>query len=131
MGRRLPVQRFGGRTLQPTCAPIRRKDIVRLESGLWVTTPARTLLDCARLLSHEALVCALDEALHRGLVALDDLQAYAERAGQLGAPALREGLAVSDGRAESPAETLARLLLLPVLPGLVPQVELFVTQGGS
>jgi hypothetical protein len=43
----------------------------------------------------------------------------------LAAPALRAAIAVADGRAESPAETLARLLLLPVLAGLVPQVELF------
>ena len=38
---------------------------------------------------------------------------------------LRRGLALADDRSESPGETLARLLLLPVLPGLVPQVRVF------
>jgi hypothetical protein len=32
-------------------------------------------------------------------------------------------VSAADGRAESPAETLVRLLLLPDLPGLVPQVR--------
>jgi very-short-patch-repair endonuclease len=34
-------------------------------------------------------------------------------------------VALADARAESPPETLARLLLRPQLPGLEPQVELF------
>lgn len=125
VGRRLPPQTCTGRTLRPTCAPVRRGDVMRLDSGLWLTTPARTLLDVARVLSHEALVCAVDGALHRDQVALSDITSHAGRRGQLGAPALRTALAVADGRAESPAETLARLLLQPLLPGLEPQVELF------
>ncbi len=35
---------------------------------------------------------------------------------------------LADGRAEAPTETLARLLLLPVVPALRPQVELFDAQ---
>ncbi|MCU1591740.1 MAG: hypothetical protein JWP11_2996 [Frankiales bacterium] len=93
-------------------------------SGLLATTPARTLFDCAVLVSHEALICAVDDALHRKLVTADELARLAERRRWLpGAPAFRAALAQADGRAESPAETLTRLLLLPRLPGLVPQVE--------
>lgn len=42
-----------------------------------------------------------------------------------GSAVLRAALRLSDARAESPPETLARLLLLPGLPRLEPQVELF------
>jgi very-short-patch-repair endonuclease len=104
---------------------VAREESRRRGSGLLVTTPARTLFDCAGLVSHEALVCAVDAALHRELVTADELAQLAERRRWMpGAPAFRAALAQADGRAESPAETLTRLLLLPHLPGLVPQVEL-------
>jgi len=124
--RRLPRQNWGGRELRPLQRALRPGDVVRLPSGLWVTTPLRTLVDCASLLSREALVCAADAALHRQLVRTDDLHAAAEQQhGQRGAVALRHTAAFADGRAESPGESLARLLLLPALPGFEPQVELF------
>jgi hypothetical protein len=101
-------------------------DLVCTTSGLWLTSPLRTLVDCAQLLTHEALVCALDDALHREIASRADVEAIAAgRRGLPGAPALRRAVAVADGRAEAPSETLARLILQPVLPGLVPQVELF------
>lgn len=100
-------------------------DVVELPSGLLVTSVSRTLFDCAGVLSHEALVCIIDNAMHRALVTLEALTAFAtERAGQPGCEALRRAIAVADGRAESPAETLTRLLLLPHLPRLEPQVKL-------
>ncbi len=49
------------------------------------------------------------------------VEQYARCAGVV---ALRGAVARADGRAESPAETLARLALLPHLPGLVPQHRL-------
>lgn len=85
----------------------------------------QALLTAAGVLGHEALVCALDAALHRGLLTGERLQQFlvdSERRRHL--PALRQAVAAADGRAESPAETLCRLLLLPHLPGLVPQVRL-------
>ena len=125
--RRLPRQQWAERTLLPRpTLPVGRGERVQLDSGLMLTSPLRTLVDCARLLTQEALVCVLDDALHRHLVAPAQLAAAAaSRAGLPGARALRSAVALADGRAESPAETLARLLLRPVLPGLEPQVELF------
>lgn len=102
---------------------LRQQDVVRLPSGLWVTTPLRTLVDCGPLLRPDALVCALDHALHHqqldatGVAAMLD-----ERAGCRGAPALRTAAAAADAGAESPLETLARLILRPVLPRLRTQV---------
>ena len=101
-------------------------DVQQRTSGLLVTTVRRTLFDCAGLLSFEATVCALDAALQRRLITPSELAAEArDRRGMPGAPAFRRAVAASDGRSESPAETLTRLLLLPHLPGLVPQVELW------
>jgi hypothetical protein len=100
-------------------------DVIRLPSGLLVTSAARTLFDCARVLSGEALVCIIDNALHRGLVTTDELAAFAgARTGHPGCEAFTGAIALADSRAESPAETLTRLLLLPHLPRLEPQVEL-------
>lgn len=101
-------------------------DVRLLPGGLHITSRLRTIADCAALLCFEALVCLLDDALHRQLVRPDALRALADgRAWCAGAPALRRAVALADGRAESPAETLTRLLLRPVLPGLVPQVRVW------
>jgi hypothetical protein len=97
-----------------------------LVDGCPSLTLARALPGLAGILSFEALVCLLDAALHRGLTTPDVLSDIAGSArGRRHAGAVRRGVALADGRAESPNETLARLLLQPVLPGLVPQVKLF------
>ena len=124
-------RRTAAGTLHRHDLDVRDGDLVRLRSGLVLTSLLRTLVDCARLLSREALVCALDDALHRRLITPGDLDgAVVQRRGRPGAAALRAAVAVADGRAESPAETLARLLLRTLLPGLVPQVEVCDRWGG-
>jgi hypothetical protein len=101
------------------------EDLMTLESGLVVSSPIRTAMDCAATLNIEAAVCLLDAALRAEAFSNDQLaRAIAAREGLPGGRAVRTAFALSDRRAESPAETLARLLLLPVLPSLVPQVEL-------
>ncbi len=103
----------------------REVERVELRSGLVVTSPLQTIADCSRLLAPAALVCLLDDVLHREVVTPQQLAGLVEqRRWEPGARALRQAAAVADARAESPAETLARLLLLPVLPGLVPQHRL-------
>ena len=107
-----------------------RDELVRTAGGLWVTDPLRTLVDCATVLTPEALTCAVDFALHRHLVDARSLAAaVAARAWCPGAVALREAVERADGRAESPAETLTRLALLPVLPSLEPQHRLHDASG--
>ncbi|HWH28108.1 MAG TPA: hypothetical protein VNU26_03940 [Mycobacteriales bacterium] len=122
----LPDVHHAGRVLHRHQLSFGAGDLTQTSSGLWITTPLRTLIDCRLLLTHEALVCAMDGALHRGLVSAQRLGAAARRIERWrGAPAFRAAAAVADGRAESPGETLTRLVLAPVLPGLVPQVQLF------
>jgi hypothetical protein len=100
------------------------REVVRHEAGFWVTAPLRTAVDCASTLTLEAEVCLLDHCLrYRLFTAAELAAAVTERTGRVGGRALAEAVALADGRSESPAETLARLLLLPALPGLRPQVR--------
>jgi len=105
-------------------------DLSRTSSGLRLTTAVRTLIDLAGLLEFDALVCAVDHALHTGLVAQPSLLAAVEQhARHPGVVALRAAVGRADRRAESPAETLVRLALLPTMPGFVPQHRLVGPDG--
>jgi very-short-patch-repair endonuclease len=76
--------------------------------GLPVTGLARTVVDCACLLPRaEALVVA-DSALRLGADGARVDALLAARAGRRGVRRAREVLALADGRAESPGETLTR-----------------------
>ncbi len=101
-----------------------RCDVHRHPSGLWLTVPLRTLYDLTSLISHEAMVCAIDFCLHVGLLSQDDLAELLVRTkGWRHAPAFRRAVDLADGRAESAFETLTRLLLRPGWPALTPQVR--------
>ena len=105
-----------------------RGDRVRI-AGCPSVSLTRALPTLAAVLSYEALVCLLDAALHRRLLDEPSLeQVLTRHRGQPNVTGLRAAVAAADGRAESPAETLARLVLLPVLPELDLQVRL---QDGS
>ena len=110
-------------TLHPTRSTVGAADLGQVH-GCPAVSLARGFVDAAAVLSFEALVCALDAALHRELLTAERLAELV--AGRKGLPygdVLARAVAAADGRAESPQETLGRLVLLPVLPGLVPQVE--------
>jgi hypothetical protein len=79
--------------------------------GLRVTTPRRTAFDMARLLPPTSAVVALDRLLHLRLVSVEDvLSIVRERRGWQGVARARSALSLADGGAESPRETLLRLL---------------------
>lgn len=93
-------------------------------------TLGRALPGLAAVLAFDALVCVLDAALHRGALSAEELTIAVQReAGNRQGVTLRRAAALADARAESPNETLARLLLQPVAPGLVPQVPLLDARG--
>ena len=118
------------RVLRRYARALSSSDVTRTASGLAFTSPLRTMVDLAALLSFEALVCAVDHALHTGLVDGPALSSAVEQyAWQPGVAALRAAVALADRRAESPAETLARLALLPTMPGFVPQHQLVGRDG--
>ena len=115
----------GERVLRRLVRHTGRGEVVRHPSGLWVTSPLRTIVDGSTLLSQEALVSLVDAALHRHLVDELGLRSAVEALRWCpGAPALRWAAERADRRAESPAETLARLALRPALQDLVPQHRL-------
>lgn len=106
------------------------EQVVQLPSGMYVTSHAQTVADCTLLLQLEALVCLLDALLHRQLLSTADLDALVrQQRWQVGVGQLRTAIALADGRAESPHETLVRLLLKPHLPGLEPQQRLVDESG--
>jgi hypothetical protein len=81
--------------------------------GVRVTVPARTWMDCAALIPFDHLVAMGDAILHRGLCdagALQHLSQWGYR--RRGIVAVRGALRLLDAGAESPGESLARVMLL-------------------
>ena len=97
--------------------------------GLAVTTPARTVIDLARTLEFRAGVVSADSALRRKLVTKPDLHAVLATCSQWrGARRAADVIEFSDGRAESPLESIARVAFADC--GLPPP-ELQVWLGGT
>jgi very-short-patch-repair endonuclease len=103
---------------------------VRSVSRYRCTTPVRTALDLACLEPMPDSVIALDVLLGRGLVHPDDL---ADRAAALpsgrGIRLARRSIALADGRAESPPETVLRILLRTAGLTPVPQYVVRTPDG--
>ena len=86
-------------------------DLTRLE-GHWITSPARTALDVAGLISRDAAVCVLDHFLFRGLVTTDELtQGLQARIDWPAHFAATVAVGLARTGAESVGETRLRLLL--------------------
>lgn len=82
-----------------------------LVDGIAVTAPARTVLDCARLLDFEQAVVIADAALQRGMVNRSELEMELEgSAGMWGVARARAVVEFADGRSESPGESRSRVL---------------------
>ncbi|MEV7329818.1 type IV toxin-antitoxin system AbiEi family antitoxin domain-containing protein [Micromonospora sp. NPDC093244] len=79
-------------------------------NGVSATAPLRTLADLCLRVDRFQAVSALDSAVNRRIVTVDDLLAIPRLVhGRRGAVAARSYLAEVDGRAQSPLETRARL----------------------
>jgi very-short-patch-repair endonuclease len=84
-----------------------------VEAGLAaVTSLARTVCDVAREQGERAGLMAADAALPRGLSVEDLEQQLVAQRGWPGSRAARRVVALADGRAESPLESLSRLALI-------------------
>lgn len=80
--------------------------------GLRVTSPARTFVDCALKLPPIQAVMVGDWFVHRGLVAVEDLVSYCAGRHLDGVVAARQAAQWVAERAESPFETLVRMVLV-------------------
>ena len=97
--------------------------------GLPFTSPAETLLGCARDVGLLDLVVLLDAALHVGTCEVDEV-AHLAAGRRRGAPMLRKALTLCDGRAESPWESLLRVLHVVCDVLVEPQFVLLDEDGG-
>ncbi|MBX7448418.1 hypothetical protein GR927_10490 [Mycolicibacterium sp. 3033] len=97
-------------------APLKRVD------GRLATAPAWTAVETARMLPRPRALATLDAALHSGWCTLAAIeQAITEQKGRRGIVAVRALAPRADGRAESPMESEARLVMID---GRLPQPEL-------
>jgi hypothetical protein len=84
---------------------------VTASAGFPMTTAARTVVDLARELDVRAGVVATDSALHRKLTTKDELRAVLATCSQWrGIRRAREVVEFADARAESPLESIARVV---------------------
>ena len=90
-----------------------------------VTTPVRTVVDCARILPFDEALAIADSALRSGLVTRDDLDAIDVRGA--GAGAVRRVLRRADARAANPFESVLRALCVDA--GLVVEPQAAVDLG--
>jgi very-short-patch-repair endonuclease len=94
-----------------------------------VTTPIRTVIDCARAYPFDVALCVADSALRSGMVQKPDLIAAARRSPRTGrARALRVAQAAS-GLADNPFESTLRAIALEV-PGLRPRPQGWIGSVG-
>ncbi|MEU8000536.1 DUF559 domain-containing protein [Catellatospora sp. NPDC049111] len=108
-GDRAVPKRLGDAQLVPHQLVIDDVDLVEID-GMRVTSALRTVADLMLCLDRYSAVSVLDSALCQGLFTDFDLpDVYRLIAGRRGAVAAREWVGQSDGRAESPLETRARL----------------------
>ncbi len=112
---------------------VHRRDGAPLISvdGRYVAAPAWTAIEVARALRRPRALATLDAALRSGTCTRADLwRAALDQAGRRGIVAVRNLIALADGRAESPMESEARLVMLDGgLP--VPELQYEVIDGNG
>jgi hypothetical protein len=96
--------------------------------GLKITTPAETLLACARDLGILDVVILADSALRQGDVTMTELKIAANQR-RRGAPRLRQVIPLLDKRSESAWESVMRVLHVAADIPVEPQHEIFDEYG--
>lgn len=95
------------------CYNLDLSDAVIEVDGIPVTTPARTVVDVARISSFAGAVCAADDALHRRLCSREELVAELDAAaGRVGIARARAVVDFADPRAESVFESVSRVSII-------------------
>lgn len=105
-------------------------DQLTVVDGVPVTSLARTVVDCARVLPPRRAIVIADSAARQGLTREEVNQVLMTVTGRRGVRQAREVLTLVDGGAESPGETLTRWALLDAgLPRPVTQVPISTDRG--
>ena len=123
---RIDVAVPNSRNVRAVGAAVRvtRRTLTSSERSDHVTSPTRTVLDCAQALPFAEALAVADSALRSGAVGDSELIAAAEKFRGRGAGRVRDVAASADGRAANPFESALRAVHSGV-PGLslVPQFE--------
>jgi predicted transcriptional regulator of viral defense system len=121
-----PTHGRDGRGFHVSRGPLLSEEI-SVRGPFRLTTPARTLIDCAREEPLDAAVVAMDAALLAQRVSTQQLRDAVTRARHWrGGQRAERALALADGRAESPLETRGRLRIVGAgLPAPELQVEIW------
>lgn len=98
-------------------------DLDAAELAAGVTSPVRTVLDCARTLPFDEALAVADSALRSGKVHVAQLRAGAAGLQGKGAGAARRVAAHADGQAANPLESVLRALCIEEELFLTPQLE--------
>lgn len=102
---------------------IHRSDLPPSQSRDRVTTPLRTVIDCARTLPFDEALAVADSALRSGKVTRSELRAAADRARGPGSAAVRRVAVHASARADNPLESVLRALTIEAGLSLTPQLE--------
>jgi very-short-patch-repair endonuclease len=99
-------------------------DLTRAEVTNGVTTPLRTVLDCARVLPFDEALAVADSALRARAITRTELVDAAQPLRGTSASAVRRVAAHADGRAANPFESVLRALCIEEGFALTPQIEI-------
>jgi len=108
-----------------------RTDDIRIADGMRITCPARTVVDCMRLLPDDAALTLADRALQRGWISVGELRGRVrEMVGRHGTPRLaRLASAATDGTRSAAERVMAGLLRRAGITGWVPNAA--ITDGAG
>ena len=98
-------------------------------SGVPVTTPAQTVIDCARDLPWSEALAVADSALRSGTVSRDQLRQAAEAVRTTGRARVLRVVEAADARAANAFESVLRSIALDV-PGLHVEPQLRIDERG-
>lgn len=107
---------------------VHRSDLPDVLERSRVTTPLRTVVDCARVLPFDEALTVADSALRSGKVGRDELRRAGAVARGPGSAQVRRVVENADGRAANPLESVLRALAIEV--GLVMTPQLEVAEAG-
>ncbi|NGN95432.1 DUF559 domain-containing protein [Nocardioides sp. KC13] len=115
---------------------VRRRDLPSDAIGPGaITSRARTVVDCARILPLDEALCVADSALRDGLatgLTRDDLVAAAESLPRTGRRRALEVVALADPRAANAFESVTRAIVLPIAGlSVTPQGDLGFSEAGA
>ena len=119
------VPRTARRRSRPDDVQLHYRDLRSDEVVDDVTSPTRTVLDCARDLPLREALAVGDSALRSGLVSYDELRLQAQRQRGPGSARVRRVVAWLDARSANAFESATRAILLEAgIAGFRPQVTI-------